>query len=207
MHRDKNVQRARLFSTMQAMTESTGDRGAEPAGSERLRGLFEQLARGRESALGELYAACAAELYGLALWRTGSADDAGDVVQEVFVRLVEARDRLAAVREPRAYLRRMTHRASLDVHRKRKRRREDPLDGAALIEAVDSDPERTLEAHRISGSLQTLPAAQREAIYLRHFAGCSFAEIGRATGVPTFTAASRYRIGIKRLKRLLGVEP
>ena len=55
--------------------------------------------------------------------------------------------------------------------------------------------------------INQLPPAQREAIYLRHFAGCSFAEIGRATGVPTFTAASRYRLGLQRLRRLVGVEP
>ena len=34
--------------------------------------------------------------------------------------------------------------------------------------------------------------------------GCAL-EIGRATGVPTFTAASRYRLGMRRLKRLAGV--
>ena len=38
-----------------------------------------------------------------------------------------------------------------------------------------------------------------------HFAGCTFAEIGRITRVPTFTAASRYRLGIKKLRTLLEV--
>ena len=64
-----------------------------------------------------------------------------------------------------------------------------------------------VEARRTSRLLLELPPAQREAIYLRHFAGCSFAEIGRATSVPTFTAASRYRLGIRRLRDRMGVKP
>ncbi len=192
---------------MRAMIEPKGRPPTAAADSEHLRSLLDLVAQGRQAAVGELYRACADELYGLALWRTGSPDDAADVVQEVFVRLVGLGDRLGAVRDPRSYLRRMTHRASIDVHRRRTRRREDSLDNCELVEAVDAEPERNLDARRVSGTICSLPPAQREAIYLRHFAGCSFAEIGRATGVPTFTAASRYRIGMKRLKGLLGVAP
>ena len=171
-----------------------------------LRELLGQLAAGRIAALEPLYRAYSAEFYGLALWRTGSAEDAADVVQEVFVRLVSARGRLTTVRDPLSYLRKMVHRASIDVHRRRRRRREEPIETCAFLEASAAEPGSELDARRVSGMLQTLPPAQREAIYLRHFAGCSFAEVARATGVPVFTAASRYRIGIQRLRRLLGVK-
>jgi hypothetical protein len=33
--------------------------------------------------------------------------------------------------------------------------------------------------------------------------GCTFAEIGEIVGVPKFTAASRYRIGIEKLRKLM----
>ena len=155
--------------------------------------------------LAGIYDACADEIYGLALWRTGSAGDAADVVQEVFVRLAERSSRLGAIRNPRAYVLRMAYRASIDVHRKRTRRREDPLESCPLVEAPLESPERRVDAVRVSRLLEKLPASQRQAIYLRHFSACSFAEIGRATGVPTFTAASRYRLGMRRLKRLIGV--
>jgi len=168
--------------------------------------LFGRLAEGETSALGAVYAICAEELYGLALWRTGSTSDAADVVQEVFVRLATRRHRLRAIAVPRAYLRRMAHSAAVDVHRRKARRREEPLEACGFIESLTDSPERSTDARRVSRLLARLPAAQREAIYLRHFAGCSFAEIGRATGVPTFTAASRYRIGMRRLRRLTGVK-
>ena len=195
---------------MWAMTQRTrdtvmGDEDRQVAGPGRLSGLFERLADGRTEALEEIYAACADEVHGLALWRTGSADDAADVVQEVFVRLAERSVRLGKVRNPLAYIRRMTHSISVDLFRKRARRREEPLDVCRFVEAAGGTPERRVDAERASKLLATLPAAQREVLFLRHFAGCSFAEIGRATGVPTFTAASRYRLGTRRLRQLLGV--
>jgi len=194
------------------MRERDGKPGSpaepKPAGVERddLCRFFEQVAGGRLAALGPLFRACSDELYGLALWRTGSPADAADVVQEVFVRLARFRERLPAVRDPLAYLRRMAHGLAVDLHRRRARTGEQPFEECDFLEATDETPERQLEARRVSRLLLDLPAVQREAIYLRHFAGCSFAEIGRATSVPTFTAASRYRLGMKRLRRKTGVQ-
>ena len=75
----------------------------------------------------------------------------------------------------------------------------------AVLEPVLADPGTAADAARASRLLLGLPPAQREAVYLRHFAGLSVAEVGDVTGVPTFTAASRYRLGIGRLRKLMGV--
>lgn len=208
------VQRPRVLVSMRTMIQrmreplaGSGEAGASGAAATRLRDLFRDLASGRAQALDGIYAVCSNEVYGLALWRTGSASDASDVVQEVFVRLASRRFRLTDIRDPLAYVRRMAFRASIDVHRKRKRRREEPIEDCPLIEAPDESPERRVDAGRVSQLLTRLPANQRQTIFLRHFAECSFAEIGRAMRVPTFTAASRYRLGMRRLKRLIGVKP
>jgi len=167
-----------------------------------LTALFARLAAGDLDALGALYDHCAEDLHGLALWRLGCAADAADVVQEVFVRLATRGGRLSRVRDPRAYLLTMAHRAAVD--RFRRRAREAPLDDL-LVPALEASPELGTDARRASRRLAELPPAQREALYLRHFAGLSFAEIGRVTRVPTFTAASRCRLGLERLRHLLGV--
>jgi RNA polymerase sigma-70 factor (ECF subfamily) len=165
--------------------------------------LFVCMHEGDAGALEALYDATARVLYGLALWRTGSPDDAADIVQEVFVRLARHRDRLADVRAPRAWLLSVTHRLAVDVGRRRARRRESPADGLELLRAPVDDPGRAIDAARASALLAALPPAQREAVYLRHYQDLGFAAIGRVTGVPTFTAASRYRLGVVKLRRLM----
>ena len=187
------------------MAEKDRDPFVRTAATERLLTLFAELAAGRRQALEGIWDACSERLYGLALWRTGSPADAADSVQEVFVRLAGAGRRLGKIRDPLAYVSRMAHRAAIDVHRKRSRRREEPISESPLLEAPEESPDRQMDAARLSRLLMKLPAAQRETIYLREFAGCSFHEIGNSTGVPTFTAASRYRLGLKRLRKLAGL--
>jgi RNA polymerase sigma-70 factor (ECF subfamily) len=176
-------------------------------GQDRLIGLFQDLARGRTEALEGIWESCADDLYGLALWRTGSIADASDVVQDVFVRIAERRSKLRSVRNPRAYLLAMAHRAAVDLHRSRSRRPTRPLEDCPYLEAPGADRERETEARRTSSMLADLPDAQREAVWLHEIAGLTFAEIGKVTGAPTFTAASRHRLGMKRLRKLMGVEP
>jgi RNA polymerase sigma-70 factor (ECF subfamily) len=168
------------------------------------RALFDELAAGRAAAMESLYDLAARRLFGLALWHTGSVEDASDVVQEAFVRLAEHRPKLAAVRDPRAWLLTVTHRLAVDAVRRRRRRQIDPVEEHPFLEAPTEDPTRALDADVASRAVAALPPPQRDAVYLHHFAGCTFAEVGRITGAPTFTAASRYRLGIARLRRLMG---
>lgn len=168
-----------------------------------LKASFAALAAGEPDALDALYAAAADRIYGLALWRTGSVEDASDVVQEVFLRVVEARDRLGRVAEPFPWLLGLAHHAAVDVVRRSKRRATVPLDGVPFLAAAERNDASPIDAARVSRLLGRLPAAQRDAIYLRHFEECTFARIARITGVPVFTAASRYRLGIGKLRRLL----
>jgi RNA polymerase sigma-70 factor (ECF subfamily) len=169
--------------------------------------LFGELAESCEEAerqrpLGALYDAVAADLYGIALWRTESPADAADVVQTVFVRLAEGRVRFGRVRNPRLFLLAMAHRAAVDLVRRR--RPAVALDELSVAEALLVEPVSAAagaEAAELSRWLLELPVRQREALYLRYFAGLTFREIGRVAGVPTFTAASRCRLGLSALRR------
>ncbi len=177
---------------------------SDPAGRSRwdaIGGCFRRLAAGDREALAELYDEAAGDLFGLALWLTRSRDDAADAVQEVFVRLAAAGPRLARVRRPRPYLLAMARSAALD--RLRAGRREEPA-GDPLLAAAPCDPAAAVDAATASRRLARLPRPQREALYLRYFADLTFTEIGRVTGTSTFTAASRCRLGLRRLRRQLG---
>ncbi|MBI5441314.1 MAG: RNA polymerase sigma factor [Deltaproteobacteria bacterium] len=174
---------------------------------ESLEKVFSALSAGNPDAFEALYDATADRIYGLALWRTGSVEDASDVVQEVFLRVVKARSRLGKVKEPFPWLLGLAHHIAIDVARRSRRRATVPLDGVPFLAAAESGHASSVDAARVSKLLDRLPAAQRDAIYLKHFEECTFARIGQITGVPTFTAASRYRLGIGKLRRLLGGRP
>jgi len=160
------------------------------------------LARGDDGSLETIWELMAGDLYALALWRSGSREDAADAVSEVFVRLARKPPHPSKIARPRAYLLAMVHRATVDL-----RRRQRPtvaLEDAFLV-AADGHP-GAAEGRRLNQALAALPAAQREVVYLRHWAELSFKEIAAVTGVPIFTAASRYRLAVRRLRALLGVQ-
>jgi len=173
------------------------------AGREPWLAVFADVAAGRREALARLYDMAASRVFGLALWRTGSADDAAEVVQEVLVRVAEQRDRLSTVADPRWWLLAVTHRIAVDVVRRRRRRVAEPLEEHPHLESPSDDPDRRIDAARARALLSRLSPKQREVLFLHHVAEMSFAEIGRTLGVPTFTAASRHRLGLAALRRLL----
>lgn len=117
------------------------------APAKRWRQLFERLAHAEVLALAELYDLSSARLYGLALWRTGNREDADDVVQEVFVKLGEQRQRLRRIRDPLSWLLTVTHRTAIDLVRRRTVRHAATLEDFDLI---DSGP-RGLSLQRGAG--------------------------------------------------------
>ncbi|NOZ95936.1 MAG: sigma-70 family RNA polymerase sigma factor [Acidobacteria bacterium] len=187
-----------------AFKDGPGPESREESGTREIGATVRRIASGEVSALAELYDACAPRLFALALWRTGSREDAADVVQEVFVRLAQTGEALARVRRPLPYLLRMTH--NLAVSTLRRRRHNEPVD-TLLVAGQEAGAEARFAARQATALLAELPPKQREALYLRHFEGLSYREIGAVTGVPTFTAASRCRNGLARLRRLMGVAP
>ena len=168
---------------------------------------FEDLRRGEVEALDRLWGLAANRLYGLALWRCGREPEASDAVQETWIRLARAAkdDRLPQVRDPLAYLIAVTRRCAVDQLRRRRDHEDlDGLgDGAAGLLIPTSQSESRIDARRAEQALRHLPGEQREAVYLRLYAGLSFREIGEVTDSPQFTAASRYRLGLRKLRDLL----
>ena len=190
---------------MEAVIDGSALPDAGQAGTwgEALRIPFTELAEGNVDALGTVWEVAGRRLYAVALWRTGNDADARDVVQEVFVRLASRRHDLKEVSSPGVWLLTVAHRAAIDLTRRRAVRAAEPLGSANLVATHATDPHRAAEASRLNGALLELPAPQREAVSLRHLAGHSFREIAAITGVPTFTAASRCRLGLARLRQLL----
>jgi RNA polymerase sigma-70 factor (ECF subfamily) len=107
---------------------------------------------------------------------------------------------LSGVSAPAAYLHRMLHTTWLDAHRRR-------ITGDRIVNEMDREshaaPRSSSDSIDIARALETLPAAQREVIVLHLIEGFSFREVGRLTGVSLFTAAARYRLATRRLRKTL----
>ncbi len=126
-----------------------------------LRRIFTEIKDGHLRALEELYTEVASRLFGLALWRTGSSEDAADVVQGVFVYVAENRQRLSDVRSPEKWLMTLTHRRAIDLIRGRQRRQQVPLEEIDFLEVPGKDHSRSIDAVQASEYLGRLPAGLR----------------------------------------------
>ena len=164
---------------------------------------FARLVRGDRSALGDLYDMHAASLFRHGLALTRRAGEAEDLVQAVFLKLATTGAPLLAVRKPANYLHRILHAAWIDSQRTPAAAIETAIGASQEFIAWESGPqmESTIDVTR---ALSTLPAAQRQAVQLHLIEGFSFREAGRIAGVSMFTAASRYRLALERLRSVLG---
>ncbi len=161
--------------------------------------LAQRLVRGESDAFAELYDACANRLHHYLAMRLGSLDGADDVLQETFLRLVRCRDRLGKVENLQAYLFQIARNEAIR-YGSRAGRPEVAISADLFEEAESSDSTERETAEIISLALSQLSEEQREVAVLKHFSGLTFREIGEVTGVPTATAATRYRAALDRMR-------
>jgi RNA polymerase sigma-70 factor, ECF subfamily len=143
-------------------------------------------------------------LYNAAYRVLGSEEDACDVTQAVFLRVLERLDQY----DPRfkffSWIYRIALNESLD--RLQERSREAPLEDAE--EPVGSDdPERAAnagqESRRIQKAMSSLKVNDRAVLTLRHFCDCSYEEIAQIMEVEVKTVKSRLFEARQRLRELL----
>ena len=90
------------------------------------------------------------------------------------------------------------------------RRRDRVSSDGTLPDRIDgkepSPEDAALQAHRrtaLATALDTLPAAQKEAVVLRHVAGLSYAEVGQALARPIGTVKSDVHRALTSLRALM----
>jgi RNA polymerase sigma-70 factor (ECF subfamily) len=160
-------------------------------------------------------------IYNFILRLTRSSSAAEDLVQDVFVKVVqssadfkhESRFSTWAYSIARNicidHLRKMSFRnhASLDQSL-----RDDAPDGPTLLDRTpDAHPSASVDravigqelGGRITRGVESLPAEQREVFLLREIANLPFKDIATITGVPENTVKSRMRYALERLQESL----
>jgi RNA polymerase sigma factor (sigma-70 family) len=136
------------------------------------------------------------------------ADTAGDILQEVFLRLYLSLPKLRADAPLKAWLFQVAHNRCLDELRRARRKQvvhfsalqesaeDDELSPWATISDPDPLPEEVAERHDVQTLLQqaiaTLPPKYRAVALLRCATYLTFVEIGQALHIPTATAKTYF---------------
>ena len=144
-------------------------------------------------------------------------EDAEDLVQEVFVRVVQTIQDYREDGRFEAWLFRIAANLARDrIRRKSRSPHVRSLDGSGAVDgdyAMEPTPGDTSadspagaaelpdEVDRMQHSLGRLPASEREVVLLRHFGHLSFAEIARFMETPLGTALARAHRGLGKLRQ------
>jgi RNA polymerase sigma-70 factor (ECF subfamily) len=175
--------------------------------------LIKAVAEGDADALAVLYDRHGTVVFSLCLRMLRDADDAEELLEDVFWQLWRRADQFDPTRGSAvAYLLTLTRSRAIDRLRTRERRVRlrselpDPLLGESLLGASTLAGSPLQEAlalerrARVRVALADLPALQREAVELSFLEGLSHPEISTRLGEPLGTIKTRIRNGLLRMR-------
>ncbi len=165
-------------------------------------------------------------VYGFILRFCANRDTAEELLQDVFLRLVDKADSFERRSKFTTWLYTIARNLCIDHTRKMRHRRTASLDqpvgrdeegGMTLLDRIENDapaPDRQAHAQRLQDRLRQAVAGlspeQREVFLMREQAGLPFDEIARIVEAPVNTVKSRMRYALQNLRSRLeamGVEP
>jgi len=149
--------------------------------------------------------------------RVPDPEDAEDILQDVFYRLVEANRLLMPIEQVTAWLFRVARNRITDVFRKKEPENfsdlaiadedDESLQFEDLLPSRDDGPEalyiRSLLLEELKRALSELPKDQREVFIAHELEGRSFKELSEATGSSVNTLLSRKRYAVLHLRERL----
>jgi RNA polymerase sigma-70 factor (ECF subfamily) len=143
-------------------------------------------------------------LYRYLLRLSRHPDTADDVFQEVWGKLVKARDSYRPSAKFTTFLYRVAHNCFIDYVRRNKRHAHSALYEPELQPDPGSTPEelaeRALARRRLNAALLDLPDEQREVFLLHEEAGLSLEQIATVMGSNRETTKSRLRYAVNKLR-------
>jgi RNA polymerase sigma-70 factor (ECF subfamily) len=149
--------------------------------------------------------------FSLAYRMCGSTARAEDVVQDAFLSLWRTGVRYDRMRgSVRSWILSAVHNRAIDALRREMPSMSRDLHDERLAERLRSPYETAAEAERrddvrrVRSALDELPADQRRVIELAYFGGFSHSQIADMLDLPTGTVKGRMRLGLTKLRFLLG---
>jgi RNA polymerase sigma-70 factor, ECF subfamily len=133
---------------------------------------------------------------------TGAREDAEDLVQETYERVLRRPREIARPEDALPYLLGVLRNTWIDTVRSRARRPTVPLDTEEPV--APGSPLEQVAAREVFAAVAALPEYWRDTLAAVDVAGLSYAEAAEALGVPVGTIMSRLSRGRERVARALG---
>jgi len=172
--------------------------------------LLWKFKHGSKDAFRAIYEKYAGDMLTLAGNLLDDKAGAEDVVQDVFIKLVESVGTFHLTGNLKSYLATCVANRSRDYIRSRIRQRNVIAKQAEKTPAETKSTVhlaiRSEELAKLSNALGELPYEQRETIVLRLHGDLRFRQIAKMQNVSTKTAQSRYRYGLDKLRSTLNGE-
>jgi RNA polymerase sigma-70 factor (ECF subfamily) len=146
-------------------------------------------------------------LYRAAWALCGSREDAEDLVQETYTRVLSKRRIIGRKEDTLPYLLAVLRNTYVSSLRKRDRRpRTSPLEESEerLASSAAASPMTALAAREVFSAIAALPEDQRDALAAVDVAGLSYQEAAEALDVPVGTIMSRLYRGRNRVAQTVG---
>lgn len=164
-------------------------------------------AKGDSSAFERLYSKHKDALYRFFLRQSGNQALAEELYQDVWLRVIKARDSYEQKAKFTTWLYRIAHNILIDHYRKPQTEKDDEFEAESIPDNAANDPEVILSGQekiqRFRTQLENLPKEQLEVFLLKEEAGLSLEEIALTVGESKETVKSRLRYAIKKLRQLL----
>jgi RNA polymerase sigma-70 factor (ECF subfamily) len=165
---------------------------------------------GSTDALCRIYKKYRKDLLRLAAILSNNADDAEDIVHDVFVSFAQSARMLKLSGNLKSFLLTCVANRARNKNRANQRRQTNGLDKAESVVSHSKTPEQWMiqseELKRWSDIMAQLPYEQREAVILHLRAGMKFRQIAKSHGVSVNTVKGRYRYGLDKLRSILDGE-
>jgi RNA polymerase sigma-70 factor, ECF subfamily len=173
------------------------------------RDLVARCRRGDLGAFEDLYRAHSGRLYNVAYRMTGSAADADDLLQEIFLLVYRRLDSFRGESSLGTWLYRLATNCCLD-HLRSKAGRQQKVTG--FFEDLDAPeprapgswrPDTVLDRMELERAITQLPPSYRAAFVLHDVEGLEHHEVGDALGIAVGTSKSLVHKARARMRRLL----
>jgi len=162
-----------------------------------------RLAANDPSALEMIWSEYSTDLLGYLAGLHCSRIDAEDTLQEVFVTIVRKRTSVAGARLLKPYLFQLARNVALNRLKRDKRVRDRTECLSDWLAPVEPAQPEEHQIRQLTEGLAELPEKQRSVIVLKFYRDKTLREIGVLLGISENTAASCFRYGIEKLRRVM----